>query len=358
MIEQANDEENKQQRQADEQERQERLLAQQKAEKEAEAEQRRLAEQKAEEERKVEEQRRAEAEKARLEREKAEKEAEQKRIEAEKAQEQATLDAMNKKLTPQTDAWAFSDRDELQKLQEQGLVDKPNVGNDDQKIQPTENDKDSNGIADTLDKLFTKAEGDYSAVNLGAKHGYKSSSRNLSDMTVKEVMAAQSRGDFNAAGHYQIIKGTLKSGVKALGLTGDEKFTPELQDRIFKEYLVGKAGGKVKLANDSTVNVHGKLKDYLTGKSNDEDAALVAMAQEWASFPMPYDFKKNLVEKDVAGNTIKDEKGNKVYKEHLIKAGASFHTGSANNKANMTINEARQALRDMRAMNMKYHTIK
>ncbi|MBR5676267.1 MAG: hypothetical protein IKX14_07515, partial [Neisseriaceae bacterium] len=116
LKEQARDEENEWQNQAD---KNERLLAQQKAAEEqarlerekaekeaAEAEERRLAEQKAEEERKAEEQRRAEEE---------------------KAQEQATLDAMNKKFTTQTDAWAFTDPDKLKELQEQGLVDKPVV---------------------------------------------------------------------------------------------------------------------------------------------------------------------------------------------------------------------------------------
>ncbi|MBR1374894.1 MAG: hypothetical protein IJ566_02285 [Cardiobacteriaceae bacterium] len=37
------------------------------------------------------------------------------------------------KLEPQTDAWAFTNHNELQKLQEQGLIDKPNVGENEDK---------------------------------------------------------------------------------------------------------------------------------------------------------------------------------------------------------------------------------
>ena len=36
--------------------------------------------------------------------------------------------AVDEKLNPQTSAWAFSDKEELQKLQKQGLVDKLNGG--------------------------------------------------------------------------------------------------------------------------------------------------------------------------------------------------------------------------------------
>ena len=338
-IDKARDEDNEQQKQADKEE-------QARLQKEQEEKARQEEQRKAEEERKAEEQRRAEE------------------LKKEQEQEKATLDAMNKKLTPHTDAWAFTDTDKLKDFQEQGLVDKPNVGNDDQTIQPTENDKDGNGVVDSLDKLLKTREGGYNVVNRGEKHGYKSATRNLTDMTVKEVRQAQSgQYDFQAAGRYQIIPGTLDMAIKKLGLTGDEKFTPELQDKIFREVLVGKAGDKVKLADGKTVNVHGKLKDYLTGKSDDEDAALAAMAQEWASMPMPYDFwaKVPVKEKDeVTGKYkyVRDSKGKIVKEEKFFKAGQSYYSGSANNKAHASIDEVKQVLREMRAMNMKYHTIK
>lgn len=132
----------------------------------------------------------------------------------------------------------------------------------------------STGLAGTaFGALVAKGEGDYTSVNLGKAGGYKASKRDLSNMTVAEVMKAQANQEFNAAGRYQIIKGTLKDAVKSLGLTGNEKFDRATQDRIFQDYLV-----KVKRK---------PLYDYLTGKSNNINAAMKASSQEWASFVNP-----------------------------------------------------------------------
>ena len=55
-------------------------------------------------------------------------------------------------------------------------------------------------------------------------------------MTVAEIMAAQAlpEGDSNrlfAVGKYQVIPSTMKGAAAAMGLTGKEQFTPELQER-------------------------------------------------------------------------------------------------------------------------------
>ena len=92
-------------------------------------------------------------------------------------------------------------------------------------------------------------------------------------MTVAQVMAAQNARRFNAAGHYQIIKDTLKQAVTAMGLTGNEKFDSKLQDRIFNEFLISKK--------------RPAIGDYVSGKSNNRNAALKAASQEWASFTDP-----------------------------------------------------------------------
>ncbi|MBR1819139.1 MAG: hypothetical protein IJ780_03305, partial [Neisseriaceae bacterium] len=135
------------------------------------------------------------------------------------------------------------------------------------------------------------------------------------------------------------IPDTLNGAVKKLKLTGDEKFTPELQDKIFREHLTSKAGGKdgVKLPDGQRIYAQGALRDYITGKSNDETAALVAMAQEWASFPMPVDFVKKGI-------------------SH--KAGESYHGDDGFNNAHVTIKEAKEALKEMRENNMKHKIIK
>jgi hypothetical protein len=77
-----------------------------------------------------------------------------------------------------------------------------------------------------------------------------------------------------AVGKYQIIPTTMDSGVRALGLDPNERFTPELQDRIFSEYLI--------------VEKRPAVHDYITGKPGATlHSAQRAMAMEWASFGDP-----------------------------------------------------------------------
>ncbi|AND70925.1 hypothetical protein ATSB10_34710 [Dyella thiooxydans] len=96
----------------------------------------------------------------------------------------------------------------------------------------------------------------------------------FSSMTLGEVQARQHRGEIFAVGLYQIIPDTMDSAVASLGLDPGQRFTPELQDRIFAEYLV----------TDKRPEVH----DYVTGQPHATlHAAEVAMALEWASFGDP-----------------------------------------------------------------------
>jgi muramidase (phage lysozyme)/prefoldin subunit 5 len=121
--------------------------------------------------------------------------------------------------------------------------------------------------------LIAKGEGDYNSVNLGKAGGYKSGTRDLGNMTVAEVIAAQKAHQFNAVGRYQLIGNTLSDAVKTLGLSGSEKFDKTTQDRIFEEYLVK--------------NKYRAIGDYLSGKSNNLNAAIHAAAQAWASVADP-----------------------------------------------------------------------
>jgi hypothetical protein len=164
------------------------------------------------------------------------------------------------------------------------------------------------GLASSpLAALISRGEGGYNSVNRGAAGGYKSGTENLENMTVAEVMAAQKSGKFNAAGKYQVIAGTLPEAVKAMGLTGSEKFDRTTQDKIFEQHLAG--------------SKRPAISDYLNGKSNDLMAALKAMSQEWASIADP-------------------------------STGRSFYSGSANNRASITSDEAAKALQQTRQMLM------
>lgn len=127
--------------------------------------------------------------------------------------------------------------------------------------------------ANDLGNLIGQGEGGYNSVNLGKRGGYKSSSADLENMSVNDVEKAQTRGDFNAAGKYQLITKTVKDAAAFLKLSGHEKFNQKLQDRIFVEYLL-----KFKRK---------EIGDYLSGASNDLHAAVKAAAQEWASVADP-----------------------------------------------------------------------
>ncbi len=99
------------------------------------------------------------------------------------------------------------------------------------------------------------ARGGYDAYNAGNKAtgaGGKagrvlhSGVKDLSAFTVDQILASSdsltgrdARRIF-AAGKYQVITDTLRAAKAHLGLTGSERFTPALQEKIFVQYLIGK----------------------------------------------------------------------------------------------------------------------
>lgn len=91
-------------------------------------------------------------------------------------------------------------------------------------------------------------------------------------MTISEVQQLQRRMGrelgSSAFGKYQIMQSTLRDAVKAMGLSGDEVFTPELQDRIATEFLLPRRG----------------YDRYRRGEMS-SSAFLRELANEWASIP-------------------------------------------------------------------------
>lgn len=160
----------------------------------------------------------------------------------------------------------------------------------------------------TIDSLIARGEGGYNSVNLGKKHGYKSSTRNLTQMTVGQVMAAQDRGEFNAAGRNQIIKTTLREAVSGLKIDKNALFNEEMQDRILRDYLLD-------LKNP-------QIKGFITGKGS-IGSAINALPKEFASFG---------VASDMQGAKRRVEKGE------------SYYADVANNKASISAEEAANAL--------------
>jgi len=115
----------------------------------------------------------------------------------------------------------------------------------------------------TYDTLFGYAE----------KAGGDFSGTDITNMTVNDVQSLQKEmvkknGISSAVGKYQFIQGTLKEAIKGLGLKGDEKFTPELQDKLALWLL----------KNRTSYN------DWATG-SGDAAKFQNELASQWASIP-------------------------------------------------------------------------
>jgi muramidase (phage lysozyme) len=155
-----------------------------------------------------------------------------------------------------------------------------------------------------------EARGDY---NLA----YGNKKDKFTDMSLNELLDWQkeyvkSGSPSSAVGKYQIIRPTLKGLMRNMKLTGDEKFTPEMQDAMIVELMKGR-----------------NYDDWMEGKISDEEFAN-NLAQEWASFPVVTDME------------VTDKKTGKKRK---LARGESYYEGVGTNKALITPEEVLESLR-------------
>ncbi|WP_371369515.1 hypothetical protein ACA097_07705 [Pseudomonas sp. QL9] len=153
-----------------------------------------------------------------------------------------------------------------------------------------------------LDKLIRRVgdiishgEGGYESYNTGTKNvpgdrvGFSFISPPVGTVTAKtinEILATETlsgldRDRLFATGKYQTIIATLRVAKSVLNLSGDEFYDEELQERVFREYLIDKAGD-------------GSLGGFIKNGRGSVDSAQLAAAKEWASIAAP------------AGSQIKD----------------------------------------------------
>lgn len=128
---------------------------------------------------------------------------------------------------------------------------------------------------------IAKGEGTYTSVNTGGNPkkrvdgDFQSKNLpNLTNMTIDEILKKNKLpiGDsdrINAAGRYQVISSTLESAKNEMKLSGKEKFTPEMQDRIFMHLLPQAA------------------KDYADGKHINKNKAISSISNMWSSVANP-----------------------------------------------------------------------
>lgn len=159
----------------------------------------------------------------------------------------------------------------------------------------------------------------YGAANTGTTEGCQFfSTTNVENMEFGELKrlmklpggAGCNRARVFAAGKYQIIPltlfgdGDLTGGLwKQLGLTDTDKYTPEIQERMFLQMILNRSA----------------LGDYLTAKNEGTitqlSNAIQQLSQLFASMP-----------------TIKDEKGNIVGNVELGTGNNPYYLGALNNK--------------------------
>lgn len=139
--------------------------------------------------------------------------------------------------------------------------------------------------------------------NYNAVYGNARATRDLSAFTLDQIAAMQmthgKRYGSSAFGRYQLIRKTLLGLRTRLGLSGSDRFTPELQDRMALSLLIARG-----------------LRRWQRGERNDE-AFMDALSKEWASLP--------------------------------YRNGRSYYAGDGLNHALATRDQVRAVLRKMRA---------
>lgn len=126
------------------------------------------------------------------------------------------------------------------------------------------------GAAILLDFIAgPESGGDYNVI---FGHHEKSLPHPITTMTINQLLAAQSgwgrAWGSSAAGRYQQMQATLTGLKSALGLTGSELFSPDMQDRLGYA-LLKRRGYAAFMARQLTTIQFAKN-----------------LAQEWASFPV------------------------------------------------------------------------
>jgi len=175
-----------------------------------------------------------------------------------------------------------------------------------------------------------ESNNDYSAYNAKVGNKYKAFyGTNITNYTLSEMIDKQSKKsdgsrEIFAAGRYQLIPDTLIYSIKYLSLNKNDKFSPEIQDRIFNEYLI-----KQKRPH---------IFQFLEGNGDVEDA-IYDWALEFASAGVRKgkQIQSIDIERDANGDPILDPKTKKVKKKkrYATTEGESFYSGDGVNVAHL-----------------------
>jgi len=139
-------------------------------------------------------------------------------------------------------------------------------------------DVSGNGPGGILGELIGKVEsdGNYDAFNRGTAGDSVGQNIDLTGMTIGAIKAQQALhgpGRLVAVGKYQLVPTTLNATVANLGIQDGEVFTPLLQEKMFRLFLIR--------------DKRPRLRDYIMGKHDQIDDAQTDLANEFASIPKP-----------------------------------------------------------------------
>ena len=128
-----------------------------------------------------------------------------------------------------------------------------------------------------LADLLARGEGNYNSVNRGwagdtpqGIDGLTGSS--FAGFSLSRVLEMQS-GWLYAVGRYQFIPSTLRFAVNSSSVSWSDNFTPDVQDRLMAALVLYKRPVII---------------SYLQGSHNDVEAAVDALAREWACVEYRY----------------------------------------------------------------------
>ena len=232
-------------------------------------------------------------------------------------QEKKDLEAKHKRIISGSQVGSISEKDkeEARKTKKQ--------------IQQRQQNLNDVGVFGLIGQLESRS--DY---NTMAGGGNK---KQLTSMTINEVLQYQnSRGtNMKAAGKWQIMPNTLRGLKKSMNLTGDELFTPEMQDRMAFELAMNRKGYR------QFANATGDEKLALMGAAQND------LAKEWASMPMANDAEgmhrlkqlRSKFQQDLTKGVKVSQRGRQIANmsdtelQTLLNSGASYYEGIATNKA-------------------------
>jgi peptidoglycan hydrolase-like protein with peptidoglycan-binding domain len=152
------------------------------------------------------------------------------------------------------------------------------------------------GPDNELGRLIGSGEGGYNSYNRGVAGDARGAQIDFSQMTVGEIMRRQDlpAGDPDrlfAVGKYQFTPNTLEEAINQTGVDRNARFTPQLQEKLFADYLIDEKRPSVRA--------------YVTGEATGPQAlerAQHALALEFASVGTPRNGGRGAYDGDSAGN--------------------------------------------------------